>query len=366
MTSASNSGALRPYTAREMIEEATSRCGIKPTQLTSEIVEKSLDQLNLMFPALLNRGIQLWKRQRLILPCYENERRINLPPGVNVASKVTRRSLSRYAYGTPFSTDALGEPDGTAAYAFDGDFNTSCNQLRLNGIIGMIFDQAVQVTTLGVKFNIAIELSYFLEYLHVDGVSWITLDGVTGVTSVGQWVWTDVDGAPASLGWRVRAVVPLGPSQMPVTMDVQEVYFGHMSSEIPIEPWNLDEYNSMPSKTSPGRIVNYYQQRDLDAPYLLVWPVPDASAKYDQLICWAQEYLDTVAEPTQALDLPRRWYDAITAELARRLCRSLPEADMSRYPMLKQEEAEAIELAEGEERDNSPTNYDMGLSSYTA
>jgi hypothetical protein len=34
--------------------------------------------------------------------------------------------------------------------------------------------------------------------------------------------------------------------------------------------------------------------------------------------------------------------------------------------MLRQEEAEEVELAEGEERDPSPTNYDMGLGAYTA
>jgi hypothetical protein len=362
MTSASTSGQLRPFTARELIEEATSRCGINQTQLTSEIIEKSLDQLNMMFPAMLNRGIQLWKRQRMILPCYENERRINLPEGVNVASKVTRRSLMRAAHGTPFVDEAAGDP----ALAFDGDFNTSCNQTRTNGKIGMLFDQGVQVTTLGVKFNISMELSYFLEYLHDDGLTWIAIEGVTGVTRVGQWVWTDIDGAPSSKGWRIRASVPIGPVQLPVTMDVQEVFFGHTPSEINIEPWNLDDYNSMPNKTAPGRVVNYYQQRNLDAPYLLVWPVPDASAKFDQIICWAQEYLDTVSEPTQALDVPRRWYDAITAELARRLCRSLPEADMSRYSMLKAEEMEALALAVAEERDDSPTNYDMGLDSYTA
>jgi hypothetical protein len=179
-------------------------------------------------------------------------------------------------------------------------------------------------------------------------------------------VWFDLDNAISAMGWRIKAEVPLDITQAPVTLDVQEIFFGHMPSEIVLDPWNLDEYNAMPNKTSPGRVLNWYQQRDLDAPVLLVWPVPDASAKYDQLVVWVQEYLDTVSSPTQSLDVPRRWYDAITAEFARRLCRSLPEADMGRYAMLKQEEMEAVELAEGEERDPSPTNYDMGLSSYTA
>jgi hypothetical protein len=358
MTSASNSGILRPFTAREMIEEATSRCGIKAVQLTSEIVEKSLDQLNIMFPAMLNRGVQLWKRQRVILPCYLNTARVNLPEGTSLVSRLTRRSLARLTGGIPFSRNSLGVDDGVAALAFDDDFDTSCNQIALNGSVGMVFPQAVQVTTVGVKFNIAMQLDLFVEYSN-DGLVWTAIGGVTGDTTVGQWVWFDLDGTPQALQWRVRSVSN-------VTLDVQEVFFGRMPSEIPIDPWNVDEYNSMPDKTSGGQVVNWYQQRDLDGPYLLVWPVPNGLAKYDQLVAWVHEYLDTVASPTQDLDLPRRWFDAATSMLARRLCRSLPEADFKRYEMLRGEEQEAIELAEAEERDPAPSNYDLGLEAYTA
>jgi hypothetical protein len=97
-----------------------------------------------------------------------------------------------------------------------------------------------------------------------------------------------------------------------------------------------------------------------------VWPVPNLAAAFDTLVIWGRYYIDTVSEPTQSLDLPKRWYEAITASLARRLCRSLPEADLKRYTMLAGEEQTAIDLAEGEERDYSNSNYDMGLEAYTA
>lgn len=350
--SGSNTGALRPYTARELIEEATSRAGIKPTQLTSEVVEKSLDQINLIFTQLLNRGIQLWKRQRMILPCYENEARVPLPQGVNVVDKLTRRTLQRQT-GTPFTSEG-----GDATLAFDDDFATACEQTGLDGNLGCIFDSAVQITTVGIKFGTAMSLTVFVEY-SLDGATWVSLDASVGEVSAQQWVWLDLDGAPSAVGWRIRVVST-------TYLSVEELYFGNTPSEIVLDPWNLDSYNAMPNKTSPGSVVNYYQQRDLDSPYLLVWPVPNTSAKYDQLTVWVKEYLDDVTAPTQSLDVPRRWYDAITAMLARRLCRSLPEADIKRYDMLRGEEQEAVELAEGEERDNSPTQYDMGLSAYTA
>jgi len=351
--SGSNSGALRPYTAREMIEEATSRAGIIPTRLTSEVVEKSLDQLNLTFTSLVNRGIQLWKRQKMILPCYQAEANVPLPMGVNLVDKLTRRGLSRVSGGAPFSTNG-----GTALFAFDDDFATACTQTTPNGSIGMVLPQAQQVTSVGVLFGVAMEVTLFAEWSN-DGVTWVALNAVTGVVSKGQWVWFDLDGAPQALQWRVRSVSA-------ISWIADEVFLGYNPSEIPLDPWNLDEYNSMPNKTSPGPVLNYYQQRDVDAPYLIVWPVPNAAAKYDQLVVWVREYLDEVSEPTQALDMPRRWYDAVTAQLARRLCRSLAEADFKRYEMLRGEEQEAIELAEGEERDPAPTNYDMGISAYTS
>lgn len=350
--SGSNTGALRPYTARELVEEATSRAGIKPTALTTEIIEKSLDQLNLVFTQLVNRGIQLWKRQKMILPCYQNEARVPLPPGVNLVDKLTRRSLNRVTGGVPFSTEG-GDP----ALAFDDDLATTCQQTAPNGAVGMTFDQPVQVTTVGVYFATAMETSVFFEYT-LDGTNWRAIEAMSGVVSAGQWVWADLDGAPQALGWRVR-VVSL------VFFNPGEIFFGNTPSEIPLDPWNLDEYNSMPNKTSPGRVVNYYQQRDLSAPYLMVWPVPDAAAKYDQLVVWVREYLDDVSSMTQSLDVPRRWYDAVTAMLAERLCRSLPEADYTRLNDLKGDRMEALELAEGEERDPARTNFDMGLNAYT-
>lgn len=356
--SGSNTGALRPYTALQLIEEATSRAGIKPTSLTTEIVEKSLDQLNLVFTQMLNRGIQLWKRQKMILPCYLNQQQISLPAGVNVIGNLTRRSMQRQI-GTPF-TDGGGD----AALAFDNDLATACTQTSVdvtNGLsIGCIFDQTTQITTAGVLFDAAAVITNLSFEYSLDGVTnWTALTSVQGTVARGQWVWVDLDAAPAALGWRVRC-------QSSMFFSATEIYFGNQPQEIPLDPWNLDEYTSMPNKTTPGRVVNYYQQRNLDNVVLYVWPVPNNQAVYDQLIVWAQEYLDEVSAPTQALDVPRRWYDAITAQLARRLCRSLPEADVGRYNMLRAEEQEALELAEGEERDPSNSNIDMGLGAYTA
>jgi hypothetical protein len=356
MTSGSNSG-LRPYTAIQLIEEAARRAGITVDKLTSEIGEASLDQLNLVFTSLVNRGVQLWKRQQLILPCYVNESQILLPPGFNIVTTLNRRSLMGQYGGTAFS-----DSGGVAANAFDQNFATSCLQTVPNGSIGMDYTAlgGVQITTVGVCFAVAGIFSLFYEY-SPDGVTWTPVDAATAtVNAPGQWLWTDLNGYPDIANrWRVRSV---GASNL----SVEEIQFANTPTEINLGPWNLDEYAQQPNKNSSGPVTNWYQQRNLGVTTLYVYQVPGDAQAFDQLVCWATQYLDDVTQIAQSLDVPMRWYDAITAMLARRLCRSLPGvADFERYPMLKSEEDEAVALAEGEERDPAPTNYDLNIDAYT-
>ncbi len=179
--------------------------------------------------------------------------------------------------------------------------------------------------------------------------------------AAGEWAWVDLSSGPpqGAYYWRVRSV-----SDVPFA--AEEIFFGNMSSEINLGQWNLDDFSNMPNKAQGGQVTNWYQQRNVSGPVLYVWPTPDSTAKYDTLTMWATQYLDQVTSITQGLDLPLRWYDAVTAMMARRLCRSLKEADLKRYDMLMAEEREATALAEAEERDPAPTNYDLGTSYYTA
>lgn len=352
--SGSNDGSLLSFTAQDLLEEATSRAGIPPEGITSEIVEKFLVQLNLCFTSLLNRGFQLWKRQQLILPCYEGEFTVPLPAGYNVVTTLNRRSLFRQT-GTAFS-----DAGGTAENAFDDDFETTCTQTSTNGSIGAQFSSATVVTTVGVLSGTAGEFALFFEYSD-DGVTYTAVDS-TSVTfaGAGEWLWFDLDGAPVAgaLYWRVRSVGD-------VPFAAEEIFFGNTPQEINLGIWNLDDYSNMPNKMQGGQVTNWYMQRNQSAPTLYVWPVPNTLARYDTLVVWATQYLDQVSQITQSLDLPARWYDAITAEMAKRLCRSLKEADMKRYQMLDAEAREAMWLAQSEERDPAPINYDTGVSYYT-
>jgi hypothetical protein len=352
--SGSNTGALRPYTGVNLLEEACSRAGIPPEGITSEIVEKALDQLNLTLTFLVNRGYQLWKRQLLILPLYEGVNQVPLPPGYNLVTTLNQRSMTRVT-GTPFT-----DQGGTASYAFDDDFDTVCLQTAVDGAIGCEFEEATRVTTIGILSGTTGTFGLFFEWSQ-DGVTYTAADAAdVSFASEGEWFWFDIVEGPrnGALFWRVRSLgtVPFGAA---------EIFFGNNPSEIYLGAWNIDDYATMPNKTQQGTVTNWYQQRDVSAPTLYVWPTPDAASRYNTLVVWATQYLDQITDLTQGLDFPLRWYDAVTSMLARRLCRTLKEADMKRYPTLVQEEGEALWIAQSEERDPAPVNYDLGVGYYT-
>jgi hypothetical protein len=354
--SGTSTGALLPYTAQDMLEEATSRAGIPPEGITGEHIFQFLRQLNLVFTSLVNQGVQLWKRQYAILPCYLGINQIPTPPGTNDVVTLNRRSLFRQ-----LGTSSFSDSGGVPGNAFDDNFATACVQTSANGSIGQGFITSTIVTNVGVLSGTTGEFALFFEYSN-DGVTYTPVDAIdVQWNEVGQWTWFDLLGSPVAgaLFWRVRSVgsVPFGAT---------EIFFGNTPQEINLGRWNLENFSQMPNKAQGGQVVNWYVNRDLSGPTLYVWPTPDTTAKYDTLTCWVNQNLDPVGSITQALDLPARWYDAITARMARRICRTFKEADLKRYQTLQQEEMEAIALAVAEERDNSPTEYDLGLQNYTA
>lgn len=352
MSLSGSNGETRAFTARHMMESALRRCGIPPSKFTSEMTEVVLDQMSLMFDEMLNLGIQLWGRDRLVLPLYQNRNTVPTPTGTSLVLSVNQRYLSRIETSDEFST-----PDGTAANAFDNDFDTACVQTDPNGTLGGYFSGETQVTTVGILFDQAFSGGVFYEYT-TDNVNWTAIDSADITAAAGEWYWLDLGTAIYASGFRIRGVSDMA-------LAVTELYFGNNPNEIPMGVWNLDDWNSMVTKTTAGPPWNWYQQRDLDSPVLYIWPMPDDTAKYYQLVVWRRRYLDQVTAFTQSLDISRRWYEAVTASLARRLCLELPEADVKRYDALKSAETSALMLAAAEERDPAPIRFNPGLDVYT-
>jgi len=353
--SLSGIGAQRGYSARQMLESALRRAGIPPNKWTSEIIDIAYDVMNLMLDDMLNLGIQLWGREQIILPLYANRNEVPTPINTSLIISTSQRTLTRVTPLLPFS-DNGGDPLG----AFDDDFATACTQLTANGAIGTVFDGMFQVSCVGILFNRPGTFGIFYEYSVDGGVTWVSIDSadITILTDDNTWVWKDIEGVPPTANaFRIRSlsVVPLS---------VAELYIGGNPTDIPMGVWSLDEWNAMPVKETPGPPWNWYQQRNLDSPVLFLWPMPNDAARYLSLVCWRRRYLDQVTSMTQSLDISRRWNEACTASLARRLCAELPEAQYGRMGDLSNAETQSLMLAAAEERDPAPIRYNPGLQVY--
>ena len=68
---------------------------------------------------------------------------------------------------------------------------------------------------------------------------------------------------------------------------------------------------------------------------------------------------------TQTLEVPQRWVDALTWQLALRLCFEIKDADIAMADRLAPIAAQQMMSAFGEERDNSPFMMAPNISMYT-
>ncbi len=125
-------------------------------------------------------------------------------------------------------------------------------------------------------------------------------------------------------------------------------------------PISRDEYAAISTKTTQGFPSQYWFDR-LRAPTVTFYLVPDAATPYTFYYYRARQIQDATIVGGQNLELPTRFFDAITADLAHRLARIYkPELEAQR----KQDRDEAWSIAAAEDTEWVPMYITPGLSGY--
>jgi hypothetical protein len=134
--------------------------------------------------------------------------------------------------------------------------------------------------------------------------------------------------------------------------------------EIPLAKINRDDYANLPNKFFLGRPVQFWYDKTIPDPILVVWPAPQVQFTFNQLVLYVQRYIQDVGTLTQAIEVPQRWTLAIIAELSRLLNLHIPEAKGD--PVLLANEAKTqLDIAWGSETDMAPTYLRPRLWNYT-
>lgn len=173
--------------------------------------------------------------------------------------------------------------------------------------------------------------------------------------------------------WCIQTVsVPMVPSQavyvLPAgTVDVMTTMLkdNATGNEVEINKWTREDYFRQTNKTTLGRPLQFWYDKQFAAPQMWFWPVPNDATQTAQLS--VQRQPQDVGALDNVLELPTRWYDWLIYALAEVMCLELPKnlVDPARYAILKAKAAETLLEAEDGERDGAPIRISPNISPYT-
>ena len=324
----SNTVSQTNFNTRRVIDNAIRRCKLTAQQITAEHIDIANDQLYLFLSDLANQGAPLWCIEKQIYPLYDGVGDITMTDGTVDILNSNFRWLQEVT-GTNVDTST------TRTVTFTTD----------------TFVANVGIYWTAAAVPIALERSD-------DNVTWTTIQTETPTATAGQWTWFDLDSSVAARYFRVRATSG--------TLSFSQIYLANTPTEIPLARMNRDDYTNLPNKAfQSNRPLQYWFDRQVNNPIMHMWPVPNEAATVCQIVVWRQRYIMDVGTMTQDVEVPQRWLEAIVSGLAAKMALELTEVDPSLIPILDQKAAISLNIAQMEERDNSPMMIAPNISPYT-
>lgn len=125
-------------------------------------------------------------------------------------------------------------------------------------------------------------------------------------------------------------------------------------ADLTITRISVSTYATIPNKLAQGRPIQVWIER-LDTPRFTVYPIPDNSQPY-VFVYWRLRRMQDAGTGVNTMDMPFRFYEAMTAGLAYHLALKIPGA-MERLGVLKQQYDEAWDLASTEDREKAAVRF---------
>jgi hypothetical protein len=324
----SNTVSQTNFNTRRVIDNAIRRCKLTAQQITAEHIDIANDQLYLFLSDLANQGAPLWCIEKQIYPLYDGVGDITMTDGTVDILNSNFRWLQQVT-GINYDEPTYREVDFT-----DDIFVANVGILWSAVAVPIVFERSD------------------------DGVIWDEFQTETPTAVAGEWTWYDMDSSVAARYFRVRATSG--------TLGFSQIYLANTPTEIPLARMNRDDYTNLPNKAfQSNRPLQYWFDRQVNNPIMHMWPVPNLAATVCQIVVWRQRYIMDVGTMTQDVEVPQRWLEAIVSGLAAKMALELVEVDVNLIPILDQKAAVALNIAQMEERDNSPMMIAPNISPYT-
>ena len=176
-------------------------------------------------------------------------------------------------------------------------------------------------------------------------------------TMPGQNLWTiELNSIPLVAGSATYSI----PAEIRMILSAYIRYSTNPTLDRYVYPIGRDEYAAITTKSQQGFPSQYWFDR-LIAPTVTFYLTPDSGYTYDFFYYGARQIQDAAIVNGQNIEIPYRFFDAITADLAHRLARIYrPELEMQR----KADRDEAWLLAATDDTEWTPLYLTPGLTGY--
>ena len=270
----------------EYVEEAFERCGLEfRTGYDARTARRSI---NFLFADWANRGLNRWT--------------------IDQVTQTLVSGISEYPIGTITAT-----------------VGSSTNLVVGNTLTGSSSGTTAIVLTKPGSTTVT---------LSIPSGSFTTGETITSLDSSGSPVSTTISSDPSI-------------SDIRATIDILSAVIRRSGSDLSLSRVSRDDYLSIPSKTTSGRPVQFYVDRQI-TPVVKVWPEPENSTDaliYDRLV-----RIDDADASINTVEVPFRFYPCLAAGLAYYL--SLKKAP-DRASVLKSIYEEEFLRAAEEDRDRA-------------
>ncbi len=307
-----------------MLEKAIRRIGLLPAVLTPEIVNNALETLYMLLMSMSNRGLNLWCIDKQLVTLSPNQATYVLPEGT--------QDILNVLQSTP--TLVTGTNTVTAT-DYQVDLGESTPLVRF-----------------GVRFSTRPTASFSLQH-SADGVTWTTAEAFTDIPANNELKWYDVDPSLNAQYYRLHSASHV----------VDTLYLSTVNREVPLAAFNRDDYANQPAKNQLSQTpTNYYFEKLID-PQITFWPVPNDETRC--IVLYRYRQIQDVGSLTQEVELPARWYEAVTWQWAERLAYEIPGVDPARrQEVINMAERMTLEVERGE-GDGSPLYIQPQIRYYT-
>ena len=326
MTTSGTLGTTTINTAK-LLEKAMRRCGLSPQALTPETVDIAKEDLYMLLLSMTNRGLNLWCVDKKLLPLNAGQATYVLPVGT--------LSILNLLQATPTTPD----------YTLTDNVTDT--------VIESVEDMSI--VRWGVLFNTNPTADFTFQSSS-NGITWTTLSTVpfSDLQTAGLYNWFDLPVKAIGRWFRVASLTGAV---------IQHVYLSSNNREIVIAPFNRDDYANQPNKNSTSATVTNYYFEKLIEPQVTVWPVPTDNTNH--LVLFRHRQLQDIGTLTETIEIPARWLESITWQLAVRLAFELPGIDPARRAEVVQMAGSMTAEVESGETDNAPLYFQPAIGVYT-